>query len=431
MGFPAPVPSEPARIIGGMTAAQPTPPSHGFPLNAADQCVKCGLCLPHCPTYGQTRHEGDSPRGRISLMQGLASGALDVTPKLEAHLDGCLSCRACERVCPAKVPYGELIDAGRALLATRKPERAGLTKLAGALLTSSSGLRSLQLLLWLYRSCGLQRMLRASGLLRGRLARLESLLPARPHGRQPPPAAGTQAETISLFSGCVGRLVDDETLRSLQRLFEHMGYRVDMPGGQGCCGAIHQHAGLPGEAQRSVARNIAAFGASTCVVHSASGCGATLVDYARLAEDGAAGAGFTAKLDDACKALQRRWPDSLALLPLKARVAVHLPCTQRNVLGNTDAILDLLRRIPQIELVELDPTQQCCGAAGTYFVTQPQMADQLLQRKLDGASAMNPDYIVSTNIGCSLHIAGGLRRQGGEAPEVLHPATLLARQLPR
>lgn len=414
-----------------MTAAQPTPPSHGFPLNAADLCVKCGLCLPHCPTYGQTQHEGDSPRGRISLMQGLATGALTVTPKLEAHLDGCLSCRACERVCPAKVPYGELIDAGRALLATRKPERTRFTKLAGALLTSSIGLRTLQLLLWLYRSSGMQRLVRGSGLLRGTLARLESLIPVRHRKTLPMPPTVTQTETISLFSGCVGRLVDDETQRSLQRLFEHMGYRVDTPGGQGCCGAIHEHAGLPDDAQRSVARNIEAFGASTCVVHSASGCGATLIDYARIAADQRAGAAFTAKLDDACKALQHRWPETLKLLPLKARIAVHLPCTQRNVLGNTEAILALLRRIPGIELVELDATHQCCGAAGTYFVTQPQMADQLLQRKLDGAAAVQPDYIVSTNVGCSLHIAGGLRRQGGKAPEVLHPATLLARQLVR
>lgn len=409
----------------------PPAPHTAFPLAAADLCVKCGLCLPHCPTYGQTRHEGDSPRGRISLMQGLATGALAVGDKLEAHLDGCLACRACERVCPAKVPYGELIDAGRTLLATRKPERTRAARLTGALLSSSPGLRMLALLLWLYRSSGLQSLARASGVLgRGALARLESLLPERRHTILPPAPAPTQAETISLFSGCVGRLVDDQTLRSLERLFRHMGYRVDVPPAQGCCGAIHEHAGLPDGAQRNVARNIAAFRDSSCIVHSASGCGATLVDYAKLAADPADGAAFTARLDDACAALERRWPETLRLLPLKARVAVHLPCTQRNVLGHTDAIFALLRRIPQIELVELDATHQCCGAAGTYFVTQPAMADQLLQRKLNGATLTAPDYIVSTNIGCSLHIAGGLRRRGGHAPEVLHPATLLARQLP-
>jgi glycolate oxidase iron-sulfur subunit len=408
-----------------------TPHSPAFPLGAADLCVKCGLCLPHCPTYGQTQHEGDSPRGRISLMQGLATGALSVTPKLEAHLDGCLSCRACERVCPAKVPYGELIDAGRALLATQKPERTRITRLTGAVLSSSAGLRVLQLLLWLYRSSGIQHLIRASSVLgRGRLARLESLIPERRYSALSPAPAATQQETISLFTGCVGRLVDTPTLHALQRLFQHMGYRVDIPSDQGCCGAIHEHGGLPDGAARNVARNLQAFAASSCVVHSASGCGATLVDYARLTEDRASGAAFVRKLDDACGALLRRWPAQLNLLPLKARVAVHLPCTQRNVLGGTQHILDLLRKIPEIELVELDATHQCCGAAGTYFVTQPQMADQLLQRKLNGAALLQPDYIVSTNIGCSLHIAGGLRRRGGGAPEVLHPATLLARQLP-
>ncbi|HEY1075978.1 MAG TPA: (Fe-S)-binding protein [Fontimonas sp.] len=405
--------------------------SSSFPLELADLCVKCGLCLPTCPTYGQTAHEGDSPRGRISLMQGLATGALGVTDKLEAHLDGCLACRACERVCPAKVPYGELIDAGRSLLATHKPSRTRATRLTGALLSSPSGLRVLHLLLGLYRSSGLQRLVRLSRILgRGRLARLESLIPERRYSALPSAPAATQAQTISLFTGCVGRLVDEPTLRALARLFQHMGYRVDTPAAQGCCGAIREHGGLPEAAQENVARNLRAFENASCIVHSASGCGATLVDYPRLAADRAEGAAFAARLEDASAALLKRWPDHLQLLPLPARVAVHMPCTQRNVLRNGDQILQLLRKIPQIELVELDATQQCCGAAGTYFVTQPQMADQLLQRKLQGATLLQPDYIVSTNIGCSLHIAGGLRRRGGGAPEVLHPATLLARQLP-
>lgn len=407
-------------------------PQAAFPLDAADLCVKCGLCLPHCPTYGQTQHEGDSPRGRISLMQGVASGALSITPALEAHLDGCLSCRACERVCPAKVPYGELIDAGRALLATQKPQRTRMTGLAGVLLSSSGSLRLLATLLWLYRATGLQRLLRASHLLgRGRLGRLESLIPARNRttaprrGPAPPPAA----ETVSLFTGCVGRLLDDGTLSACRTLLERVGLHVEIPLAQTCCDAIYEHGGLPANARDNADRNLRTFGAVGAIVHSASGCGATLLDYGRLASDPVQGAAFARRTEEFCSALLRRWPESLTLKPLRARVAVHLPCTHRNVLGHSADVAALLRKIPEIELVELDGTHRCCGAAGTYFVTQPEMADRLLETKLNNADQLQADYIVSTNIGCSLHLAGGLRRRDGRKPEVLHPASLIARQL--
>lgn len=406
------------------------PDASTFPFEQADLCVKCGLCLPHCPTYGESHHEGDSPRGRIALMQGLASGALMVSPALEAHLDGCLGCRACERVCPAKVPYGLLIDEGRALLARQQPARTRMTRIAGALLSSSLGLHLLALGLWLYRRTGLQWLLRRSGLLgHGRLARLESLVPeCSRHSTAPVPVAGG-AKRVSLFTGCVGRLLDDETFAAARVLFARLGVRVDTPAGQTCCGAIHQHGGLPEAAAISADRNIRAFDQSDRVVHCASGCGATLVDYARLSEDPGAAA-LVDKLDDVCAALLRHWSADLRLRPLPARVAVHLPCTQRNVLGGDEAILALLRKIPDIELVTLDETQRCCGAAGMHFVSHPEAADQLLEPKLRNAGRLAPSYIVSSNIGCTLHLAGGLRRRGMPAPEILHPVALLARQLP-
>lgn len=409
-----------------------TPAAHPtFPLDAADLCVKCGLCLPHCPTYTQTRHEGDSPRGRISLMQGLASGALPMSESLEAHLDGCLSCRACERVCPAKVPYGLLIDEGRALLAARRPERTRTTRAVGALLSSNAALRLLSVVLWLYRASGLQRLVRGTRILgRSRLARLESLVPrmraAHRRARTDTPVIGR----VSLFTGCVGRLLDEETLASAEQLFARMGYRADRPVGQTCCGAIRQHGGLPELAGENIERNLRAFADAQTVIHCASGCGATLIEYPRLARHGEAAQDFAARLEDLSAALLKRWPDDLQLHPLRARVALHLPCTQRNVVGGSENIVALLRKIPEIELIELDATHRCCGAAGLNFVTQPQMADALLEQKMANTDQLQPDYIVSTNIGCSLHLAGGLRRRGGAAPEVLHPATLLARHLP-
>jgi glycolate oxidase iron-sulfur subunit len=237
-------------------------------------------------------------------------------------------------------------------------------------------------------------------------------------------------DTVQLFTGCVGSLLDESTLDAAETLFARIGVNVTRPRDQTCCGAIYAHGGLPLAAQRNALRNLDAFAGGGAVVHAASGCGATLVDYAQLAPQDPRAAEFVAGLEDLAGALLRRWPADLRLRPLRARVAIHQPCTQRNVLGGGERVVELLRKIPELEIVELDPAQHCCGAAGMYFVTQPQMADRLLAHKLAAADALQPDFIISTNIGCSLHLAGGLRRRGTTAPQVLHPAVLLARQLP-
>ncbi len=414
-----------------MTA--PTAADGSFPLDQADLCVKCGLCLPHCPTYGQTRHEGDSPRGRISLMQGVATGALAATPNLEAHLDGCLGCRACERVCPAKVPYGQLLDESRAMLARRHPARTRTTRVIGGLLSSPLWRGMLRTGLGLYRGLGLQRLLRRRGWLgTGTLGRLESLLPTpAPRPARPIECPPTPMGELQLFTGCLGPALEPETLDAIERVFAALGHRIVIPPGQTCCGAIHQHGGLPDRARRNAERNLTAFATGAPIVYAASGCGATLLDYARLVPDDARATTFVDRLADPCAAALERWDETLSPTPLPARVAVHVPCTQRNVIGGDARILQLLAKIPQIELFALDPEQRCCGAAGTHFVTHPGMADRLLEPKLASAESLQADYIVSTNIGCSLHLAGGLRRRDGlTAPEVLHPLALLARQLP-
>lgn len=401
-----------------------------FPIADADLCVKCGLCLPHCPTYGLTQHEGDSPRGRIALMQGLALGSIPATPKLETHLDGCLGCRSCESVCPAKVPYGRLIDAGRAALNERLPQRRRLPRLIGTALAGRESRRALGLLLWLYQACGLQALLRRLGLLGGgRLARLDSLLPPLPALPFSARARGVDGPAdAALFTGCAGDLADSDSLAAAQRLLQRLGLRVALPPQQGCCGAVYQHAGLADEARACMQRNAEAFAGYPAVLATASGCSATLLDAPDLLGR-PQGAALRAQVQDIHRFLLQRWPAGLRPRPLRARVAVHEPCTQRNVTGGGDALRALLRKIPEIELVELDPRQACCGAAGSHFITHPEDADRLLQPKLEASQALRPDYIVSSNIGCSLHLAAGLRRAGLKAPEVLHPLTLLDRQL--
>ena len=386
-------------------------------LDAADLCVKCGLCLPHCPTYRLDRHEADGPRGRIALAQGLASGRLAASASVQAHLDGCLSCRACEAVCPAKVPYGAIADAARAQLAT--PARTRWTRLLGAFL-DRRWLRSLL-------RCGLWLLPAPARKIRngGRLARLLSYRPAI--GQLRAPAAPTQAE-IALFTGCVGDVLERSVLDDAQRLFAAAGVEVAIPPEQGCCGALHQHGGLPEAARERAARNAQAFAGCRQVLPLASGCGAALRDLGGAA--GGEASPLANRVHDLCTVLSRRLDARpTQWRPMPRRVAIHTACTQANVFGAKEAVRRLLQRLPEIELIELAPESGCCGAAGLGFLSQPEQADRLREPKLEAVTRRAPQIIVSANIGCALHLAAGLRQRGLEA-EVLHPVSLLARALP-
>jgi glycolate oxidase iron-sulfur subunit len=360
-------------------------------------------------------------------MQGLATGLIPLSAGLETHLDGCLSCRACETVCPAKVPYGRLIDSARALLHDKKPEQSTLARFIGFWLTRPAARNLATCLLWLYQRSGLQWLLRRSHLLsHGRLARLDSLLPrvSLPYALRGKPGNGVAS--VSLFTGCTGEFADRQTLQDALLVLARLGIGADVPTSQGCCGALYQHAGAPAQAARLAHQNLRAFAGNGPILSSASGCGATLIEYPELL--GERGAAFSQRVQDLNAFLLSRWPDSLLLKPLKARVALHTPCTLKNVMKQANAVHSLLEKIPGVELVTLDTKDRCCGAAGSYFITQPEMADQLLQEKLDAARRLAPDIIVSSNIGCSLHLAAGLRR-AGLTVELLHPVSLLARQL--
>jgi len=398
-----------------------------FPLAAADLCVKCGLCLPHCPTYQQHRQEADSPRGRIMLMQGLASGRIVTSSSLERHLDACLGCRACEKVCPATVPYGELIDAGRALLAEQQPARLRFSRTISAVLAQHSLRRLIAASLWLYAACGLQHLVRRFRLLgRGRLARLESTFPAIARLRAPrAPVLAAPRGTVGVFIGCIGDIAERAVAEDLASLLADCGYASDYVPAQSCCGAIDQHAGGLAQAERMAAGNVTAFGSSRDpILPLATGCAATLRDYPRLAAEG--GKAFAARVDDPLAFLLRHG-DALRFKATPLKVAIHEPCTQRNVIREGEALRQLLARIPGLDVVELDAGSGCCGAAGSHFISAPEAADALLAPKLAAAARLAPDLILSSNIGCSLHLAAGLRRAGGISPAVMHPLSLLAR----
>ncbi len=385
-------------------------------LRESDRCVKCGLCLPHCPTYRVRRDEGDSPRGRIALIQALLSGQLRDTPRLQAHLDRCLGCRACERACPSTVRYGRLIDGVRAIRLRQRPAvRRWLYRRALGLLGSP---RLLAIGVRLLRSLPHRPATPFTGSVR--LRRLMALAPdlPRPTAWQARyPSAGEPAGRVALFLGCIGRFSDQAALLSARRLLNRLGWEVVVPPGQGCCGALFQHAGEPFRAQGLNRRNRAAFGAQPleAILTVASGCGA------HMREEGA----LPAPVLDIGSFLNRHpWPASVALSPLPQPIALHLPCS----LPSADAIRQLLGRIPGIELIPLPDNHLCCGAGGINLITEPQTADALLAPKLASLQCSRARILLTANTGCALHFAAGIRRAGLDI-EVLHPVQLLERQL--
>ena len=364
-------------------------PDQRNPLaDLADACVLCGLCLPACPTYGLDRNEGESPRGRIMLMKGLAEGRIGPEPGALAHLDHCLACRNCELVCPAQVKYGALLTGSRARL------RAG----------RSAGWRE-RALEWLFEQPW-----------RLRLALAARRLWPMPGGPRPPRwrgfealyrPAGTARGRVGLFLGCLGHHQDAGPARAAIALLTRLGWEVAVPPAQGCCGAVHRHAGNAETADALGERNRAAFEGLRTWVTIASGCHETV-----------ALAAPEARVVDIFDLLQGE------PLPLRAStlapVALHLPCTQRTVVRNAKTIEPLLRRIPGLDLRVL-PETGCCGAAGTHMLLHPQRADALRVPVLDAVRASGATTLCSSNIGCRLHLGAGVPTR--------HPIELLAEHL--
>lgn len=386
----------------------PAAPSDADRLVAlADQCVRCGLCQPVCPTYALDRSEAESPRGRIALMQALALGQLEVDDGALRHLDQCLACRACERVCPAHVRYGELLDLSRAALRPRR--RTPLRR------------RALE---WVLRrrerfdaAHALARVLHP---LSRTLREASAPLPARV--RWPAPSSGSSPSRgpAYVFGGCLGQHADAAAVAAAVRVLQRIGFDVSVPATQQCCGALHRHAGAQDDARRLADANRTAFHGDAPVFTLASGCHESVADA--LDASGTKRVypllGFLA--DDARFA-------ALALRPREDMLALHLPCTQRNVVRDADRVAPLLSRIPGLRLAPL-PAQGCCGAAGSHMLDAPARAAVLRAPLLDAVVRSGAATLCSANVGCRIHLAAGLHAQGHRV-DVRHPIELLSESL--
>lgn len=382
--------------------------------------------------------ESESPRGRLSLMLALAKAELPLSDKLELHLARCLGCRACEKVCPSYVSYGLAIDSARALIeAKRKPSAppaARSVSLLHWLVEQPGRARVLEKILWWYQRSGLQWLLRTSRALKlSGFAELEANLtsPSTPTvagGNNQ--ARGISKNMVTFFTGCLTRITDRPALDSAIRILNRLGYEVHVPTDQGCCGALHLHSGLPEITAGFIDRNIKAFAGDTGpILCAASGCTATLCEYARYRENDKSAGLFSSRVMDLNQFLAglAGFPD-IAFRPLHKRIAVHDPCSLTNVLRQENRPYELLARIPGAEIIPLPENSLCCGAAGTYHLTQTRIARQLRAPKIDHLRRMAPDILVTSNSGCAMYLAAGIR-EAGLAIEVMHPVVLLERQL--
>jgi glycolate oxidase iron-sulfur subunit len=401
------------------------------PSSVYDQCVRCGLCLPTCPTYAETLVETSSPRGRIALIKAVSEGHLDLTsPGFMHQMEECLDCRACEAVCPSGVEYGRLLEPARTQIEratkARRPLHLRLLRWFSlrVLFGNLGVMRFIAALLRFYQRSVLQRSVRESGLLRMLgLEKLEAMAPRisprffTPRNQRYPSVAPERKLTVFLHAGCVMHVAFADTNAATVRVLQRCGCDVLIPSAQGCCGAIAVHAGEMDFGRTLAQRNIKAFeesGADVYVVNAA-GCGSSLKEYDKLFADdlqwAARAAAFSARVCDVLELLDKV---GLApgLGPIHAAVTYQEPCHLAHAQRISEAPRRLLARIPGLLLREMNESSLCCGSAGIYNITQPEMAERLQERKIRNILDAEPHIVATANPGCALQVAAGLAKTG-------------------
>jgi glycolate oxidase iron-sulfur subunit len=445
-------------------------------------CIHCGLCLEACPTYVITGDENDGPRGRLYLMRAVAEGRLENTSDaFRTHIDRCLGCRACEQVCPAGVEYGQLLEASREEVLHAQPPSGFTDKMLRFVLRrvwpSPSRLRLLFGAARVFRDVGLARLLLKSGVARlfsarveFGLALLESSRPifkprqgsdsqqvfeskrvfesrqgsvgasgsnsSVPHVGDPRNATSV-ADSVALFTGCVGEGLFARVNRATERVLSANGFEVKTPADQVCCGALHAHAGDLEGARELAKKNLAAFNSDDPIITNAGGCGAMLTTYGHLFANhpdlAAAAANFSSRVRDVSQQLstcdlsrqpQTRHAPSVVPGGIDRRVTYDTSCHLLYGQHAGEASQEVLRCAVGPGFVPLEGTERCCGAAGIYNLLQPEMSRRVLHEKLVHIRDTKADILATGNPGCQMQIGAGAHLAGLKL-QVCHPIELL------
>ena len=428
--------------VSSTAAVAEAPRNPDFPQQVdLDKCVHCGLCLNACPTYRELGVEMDSPRGRVYQMVQVAAGA-PITESYKEHIDLCLACRGCESACPSGVQYGRLIEAARSQIETTT-ERGWLARtirnfMFRKLLPSPALLTAAGAALWMYQVSGLQKVLRATGLtgLLGPLGAREALTPNaeipfffREIGNTFP-AEGKRRYRVAFMAGCIANISFARLNEATVRVLQKNGCEVVIPGAQTCCGALHVHAGIRGEARRLARRNIDAVaqGGFDAVITNAAGCGSTLKEYDELLEHDPAYAEPAKKF----KALMKDVTEFLASIelntnmgPVNATVTYQDSCHLAHGQKIRKAPRQLLAAVPGLKFREMPLSDMCCGSAGIYNVLHTDLSMDILEKKMSNVNLTGAEIITTANPGCMIQLQAGVKKWGKGGERVAHVVEIL------
>ncbi len=406
-------------------------------------CMRCGFCLPACPTFKETGLEAESPRGRIALMKAAVDGVMEPGISFEDQMNHCLGCRACEPACPADVKYGQLIEQARDAVEDHTTQHRTWIKLARSVLLKGifphqKRMKLMGKSMKVYRQIGLQRIFRDKGII-GRFSKqmedIERTLPEVTGtgvidqlGTRIP-AKGEKLATVGMFRGCLMDTIFTETNRRTVELLSAAGFEVIIPEAQNCCGALHAHAGEADLARGLARSNIEAFqhAGVDYIVSNAGGCGALLVEYDHLLHqdsDWREGASwFASRVKDICSLLVEHGRPLTFREPIgetsdqsqNVKVTYQDSCHLKNVMKGASAPRKLLQQVTGTTYIEMRDAGSCCGSAGIYNLTQPDMANQILAHKMVDANQTQAHYIITSNPGCLMQMQMGIARHAAES----------------
>jgi len=384
-------------------------------------CIHCGLCLPHCPTYSVLGDENDSPRGRLYLMRAVAEGRIEPNEAYARHVEACIVCRACETACPSGVRFGHIMGTARADLRRNAIDEMGWA----ARLVRWVALRFLLPNRWLLKPAvwpmWLARRLRPKkgwsprlpGLIRQGLEMLPPPPPKRPSAASVP---RTGERRVVQFLGCIMDELYRDVNEATTRILKANGCRVDIPAGQTCCGALHEHAGFLGMARQLARKNVDALedGSDAPIIVNAAGCGALLREYGELLQDDPKYAERAARLSARVKDITQFLAEGQIVTgaPLRRRVTYDAPCHLYHAQREQTAPLKVLRAIPGLVLVPLRGSDRCCGSGGIYNFTHQEIAGDVLAEKLEAIRDAQAETVVTANPGCQMQLQAGVRIEG-------------------